>query len=179
MAATGINKGGMFLWCGLWCFVMVWVELWRNPPTLKKKKRTLNGFCSSLNVMVGYLCVQSLHTKLRMLFPTHLQARKLCPQTYSLSLPLEWSQVSHIPASPKGQLSAVPLPDNCVMIPVFQDRSLTFQYTHKHSSPLGDWVELSETGFSFGWFVWRRVEFFFKASTAKITVLRSDVCFGL
>ena len=27
---------------------------------LKKKKKTLERFCSSLNVMVGYLCVQSL-----------------------------------------------------------------------------------------------------------------------
>ena len=36
---------------------------------------------------------------LGMLFPTHLQARELCPQTYSLSLPIEWSQVTHIPAS--------------------------------------------------------------------------------
>ena len=40
-------------------------------------------------------------TKLHMLFPAHLQARELCPQTYSLSLPLEWSQVTHIPASIK------------------------------------------------------------------------------
>ena len=37
-----------------------------------------------------------------MLFPAHLQARELCPQTYSLSLPLEWSQVTHIPASIKS-----------------------------------------------------------------------------
>ena len=29
-------------------------------------------------------------------------ARELCPQTYSLSLPLEWSQVTHIPASIKS-----------------------------------------------------------------------------
>ena len=36
-----------------------------------------------------------------MLFPAHLQARELCPQTYSLSLPLEWSQVTHIPTSIK------------------------------------------------------------------------------
>ena len=52
---------------------------------------------------------------------------------------------THIPASIKSggaytslksQLSTVPLPDNCVMIPVFQDGSLPFQYTHKHSSPL-------------------------------------------
>ena len=40
-------------------------------------------------------------TKLCMLFPAHLQARELCPQTYSLSLPLEWSQVTHIPTSIK------------------------------------------------------------------------------
>ena len=37
-----------------------------------------------------------------MLFPTHLQARELCPQTYCLSLPLEWSQVTHTPASIKS-----------------------------------------------------------------------------
>ena len=37
-----------------------------------------------------------------MLFPAHLQARELCLQTYSLSLPLEWSQVTHIPASIKS-----------------------------------------------------------------------------
>ena len=37
-----------------------------------------------------------------MLFPTHLQARELCPQTYSLSLPLEWSQVTHTSASIKS-----------------------------------------------------------------------------
>ena len=37
-----------------------------------------------------------------MLFPTHLQARELCPQTYSLSLPLEWSQVTHTPTSIKS-----------------------------------------------------------------------------
>ena len=41
-------------------------------------------------------------TKLCMLFPAHLQARELCPQTYSLSLPLEWSQVTHISASIKS-----------------------------------------------------------------------------
>ena len=40
-------------------------------------------------------------TKLCILFPTHLQAKELWPPTYSLSLPLEWSQVTHIPASIK------------------------------------------------------------------------------
>ena len=76
-----------------------------------------------------------------MLFPAHLQARELCPQTYSLSLPLEWSQVTHIPASIKSggaykpEKSALPLPDNCVMTPVFQEGSLPFHHTHKYSSP--------------------------------------------
>ena len=41
-----------------------------------------------------------------------------------------------MPTSPKSQLSIVLLPNNCVMISVFQDGSLPFQYTHKHSSPL-------------------------------------------
>ena len=37
----------------------------------------------------------------------------------------------------KAEKSAsLPLPDNCVMTPVFQDGSLLFQYTHKHSSTL-------------------------------------------
>ena len=77
-----------------------------------------------------------------MLFPTHLQARELCPQIYSLSLPLEWSQVTHTPASiksggpEKSAFYSIPVPDNCVMTPIFQDDSLPFQYTHKHSSPL-------------------------------------------
>ena len=47
--------------------------------------------------------------------PTHLQAVESCPRTYSLSLPLEWSQDTHIPTSinlggaykPKSQLSKV------------------------------------------------------------------------
>ena len=40
-------------------------------------------------------------------------------------------------------------------------------------------VELSETGFSFGWFKWRCVEFFLKASTAKITVFEVKCVFWL
>ena len=35
-------------------------------------------------------------------FPLTSRPGKLCPQTYSLSLPLEWSQVTHIPASIKS-----------------------------------------------------------------------------
>ena len=34
-----------------------------------------------------------------MLFSTHPQDRELCPQTYFLSLLLEWSQVTHVHAS--------------------------------------------------------------------------------
>ena len=37
--------------------------------------------------------------------------------------------------SPKNKLSIAPLPVNCVMTAVFQDGSLPFQHTHKHSSP--------------------------------------------
>ena len=39
--------------------------------------------------------------------------------------------------------------------------------------------KLSETDFSFGWFEWRCVEFFFKASTAKITVREVKFVFWL
>ena len=54
------------------------------------------------NTQPSFRKLNSPSTKLRMLFPAHLQARELCPQTYSLSLPLEWSQVTHIPASIKS-----------------------------------------------------------------------------
>ena len=54
------------------------------------------------NTEPSFRKLNSPSTKLRMLFPAHLQARELCPQTYSLSLPLEWSQVTHIPASIKS-----------------------------------------------------------------------------
>ena len=36
----------------------------------------------------------------------------------------------------KSPFYSMPLPDNCVMTPIFQDGSLPFQYTHKKSSPL-------------------------------------------
>ena len=38
-------------------------------------------------------------------------------------------------------------------------------------------VELSETGFRFGWYEWRCVEFFLKASTSKITVFEVKCVF--
>ena len=38
-------------------------------------------------------------------------------------------------------------------------------------------VELSETGLSFGWFEWKCVEFFLKASTAKMTVFEVKCVF--
>ena len=113
--------------------ILAVLALFDTPPLKPTKTET------------SFRKLNSLPTKLRMLFPTHLQARELGLQTYSLSLTLEWSQVTHTPASiksrarptsPKSQFSTVPLPDNCVMTPVFQDGSLLFQYTHKHSSPL-------------------------------------------
>ena len=54
------------------------------------------------NTEPSFRKLNSPPTKLCMLFPAHLQARELCPQTYSLSLPLEWSQVTHIPVSIKS-----------------------------------------------------------------------------
>ena len=44
---------------------------------------------------------QLIPYKLGMLFHTHLEVRQLCPQTYSLLLPLELSQVTHTPTSIK------------------------------------------------------------------------------
>ena len=61
-----------------------------DTPPLKPNKSETN-----------FRKLNSLPTKLIMLFRTHLQARELCPQTYSLSLPLEWSQVTHISTSIK------------------------------------------------------------------------------
>ena len=46
---------------------------------------------SSTHPLQNYVCF----------FPRHLQTRE-CPQTYSLSLALEWSQVTHTPASIKS-----------------------------------------------------------------------------
>ena len=70
MVATGINKGGMSLSCGLRPFVVVWrhfhvagqnfKEILQHLNKIKKIKKALKRFCSSLNVTVGRLCVQSL-----------------------------------------------------------------------------------------------------------------------
>ena len=61
-------------------------RLHSNQPKLKPVSESLT------HSLQNYICF----------FPTHLQARELCPQTYSLSLPLEWSQVTHTPASIKS-----------------------------------------------------------------------------
>ena len=55
-----------------------------------------------LKTETSYRKLNSLPTKLHMLFPTHLQARELRPQTYSLSLPLECNQVGHTPTNIKS-----------------------------------------------------------------------------
>ena len=78
-----------------------------------------------------------------MLLPVHLQARELCPQTYSLSLPLEWSQVTHIPASIK--LCGAFKPENSAFYSTFARQLcddtrlpgwLSAFPVHSHSSPL-------------------------------------------
>ena len=64
-----------------------------------------NTHLTSKTVILAVLAFKKNSTHLHyktVLFPAHLQARELCPQTYSLSLPLEWSQVTHIPASIKS-----------------------------------------------------------------------------
>ena len=101
-----------------------------NTPPLKPTK-TEPSFRSSTHPV-------------KTLFPTHLRARELCQQTYSLLLPyngarlhiflLAWNRAKH--TSPKIQLSTVPLPENYVMPTILQDGSLSFKHTHKHSSPL-------------------------------------------
>ena len=84
-------------------------------------------------------------TKLRMFYPAHLQASKLCPQTYSLSLPLEWSQVTHTPTSIK--LGRAYKPEKSAFYSTFARQlcddtrfpgygSLPFQYTQAHSGKL-------------------------------------------
>ena len=94
----------------------------------------------------------STSTTLCRLLPAHLLVSELCPQTYSLSFPLEWSQVTHIPTSTtmggiyklERCLSTVPLPDNCVMtnlpgwLSAFPAHSQTFKptparFTHTNS----------------------------------------------
>ena len=101
---------------------VVWQRYCRTEPSFRK--------------------LNSPSTKLRMLFPAHLQARELCPQTYSLSLPLEWSQVTHIPASMKSGGAYKPEKSACV-----------------------------------GWFEWRCVEFFLKASIAKFAAFEVKCVF--
>ena len=82
-----------------------------------------------------------------MLFPSHLQARELYPQTYSLSLPLEWSQVTHIPTSIKSGGAYKPKKSAFYNKYTFARQPcddthlpgwlyMPFQHTHKHSSPL-------------------------------------------
>ena len=65
-------------------------------------------------------------------FPAHLHARELCPQIYSLSLPLPsytHSRQHKIGRGLQARKVSFLQSDNCVMIPVFQDGYLPFQYT--------------------------------------------------
>ena len=85
-------------------------------------------------------------TKLcNMLFPTHLQARELCPQTYRPChcLLLEWSHVTHIPARIKS--GGVYKPEKSAFYSTFARKLcddtrlpgwLSAFPVHPHSSPL-------------------------------------------
>ena len=71
----------------------------QNSQLTSKKKRSTYPHQKQLKLSpVSENSNHSLQT--RYAFPTHLQARKLWPQTYSLSL-LNWSQVICIPTSTK------------------------------------------------------------------------------
>ena len=108
------------------------------------KKNSTHLHSKPTNTEPSFRKLNSPPTKLRMLFPAHLQARELCPQTYSLSLPLEWSQVAHIPASIKS--GGAYKPEKSAFYSTFARQlcddtrlpggSLPFHHTHKHSSPL-------------------------------------------
>ena len=65
-------------------------------------------------------------------FYTTVIARRMKPSyTHSRQHKIRWCLQAR-----KVSFLQVPLPDNCVMTPVFQDGSLPLQCTHKHSSPL-------------------------------------------
>ena len=70
-------------------------------------------------------------------FPVYLQANKVAPkylQTYSLSFPLEWSQVTQIPASIKS--GWVYKPEKLAFYSTFARQCVMIPVTHKHSSLL-------------------------------------------
>ena len=70
--------------------------------------------------------------------------QEVCPQTYSLSLPLEWSQVTHILTSIK--MGGAYKPEKEAFYSSFARQLCdgthfpgwlsAFQHTHKHSNPL-------------------------------------------
>ena len=62
------------------------------------------------------------------------QFQKAYLQTYSLSLPLEWSQVTQIPASIKS--GWVYKPEKSAFYSTFARQCVIIPITHKHSSPL-------------------------------------------
>ena len=110
---------------------------------------------SSQNVCTKLLSLSDNATKTQFLVPQHKNLHPLQGSTPSLTIPSSHTHktsknfaygfvLGPLQFQPTGQnthltskqLSTVPLPDNCVMIPIFQDGSLPFQHTHKHSSPL-------------------------------------------
>ena len=91
---------------------------------------------SSTHALQNYVCFFPL---------SFLQARELCQGIMPtnllpiIALRMEPSY-THPPCIKLGgaykPVSTVPLPDNCVVIPIFQDGSLPFHHNHKYSSPL-------------------------------------------
>lgn len=63
MAATGINKKGVSLWCGKWHFEVLYqcgqAELWRNPPTIKETIRGLHILLETLSVTVSSVACEA------------------------------------------------------------------------------------------------------------------------
>ena len=119
---------------------------------------------SSTHLLQNYIC---------MLFSAYLQARKLCPQTYSLSLCLEWSQVIHTPASIKSGRAYKP--EKSALYSIFarqlcDDTILpgwlsAFQYSHEHSSSLRQALHTQIANHPYKFFF-----FFFKCCTISFKV---------
>ena len=89
---------------------------------------------------------------------------------------------THSATSPKSQLSTVPLPDNCVVIPIFQDGSSSMPFHHTHIQAHSGKLGLQVSGESTHSFVEGELSFLVGLSggvlKASIAAL-GQMCFGL
>ena len=185
MVATGINKGGGgSLWCGLPPFVVVWwhfhVAGWTFEEILQHLK-TLKRFCSLLwwlALCVYNACLSGLE----------------CLWMYWKGKEASWKKNIITQLSGKGTVESwlfglvgpaqfgasgrvcnlVPFLGQWQRVSLWASQEVSGK---KHTWFHWGWVELSETGLSFGWFKWRCVKFFLKASTDKITVFEVKCVF--